>query len=104
MMIHELTIKNFDDIVLKNEQPVLVDFWASWCAPCRRVAPILEDLAFDVDGMAVIGKINVDEEIELANRYQVMSIPTLMVFKNGEISEVLVGVQSKETLKLALDL
>ncbi|MFA7588957.1 MAG: thioredoxin domain-containing protein, partial [Acholeplasmataceae bacterium] len=67
-------------------------------------APILEDLAFDVDGMAVIGKINVDEEIELANRYQVMSIPTLMVFKNGEISEVLVGVQSKETLKLALDL
>ena len=82
-----LTKANFKEEVLESEQPILVDFWASWCGPCRMVGPIVEALADDFDGRAVVGKINVDEEDDLARQYSIMSIPTLVIFKGGEVVE-----------------
>ena len=90
------TAENFEQEVLKSDRPVLVDFWATWCGPCRRQAPIIEELA--EEGYAV-GKLDVDQEMELAQKYQVMSIPTLIVFKNGEEAARLVGLTPKEKLK-----
>lgn len=91
-----LTKENFNDEVKNSDLPVLVDFWASWCGPCRMVAPIIDELADDFDGRAKVGKVNVDEQRELASEYRVMSIPTIIVFKNGEIVDKAVGVRSKE--------
>lgn len=95
-MAKVFTSENFEQEVLKSDKPVLVDFWATWCGPCRRQAPIIEELA--EEGYAV-GKLDVDQEMELAQKYQVMSIPTLIVFKNGEEAARLVGLTPKEKLK-----
>lgn len=103
-MVHTFTTDNFESEVLKSDVPVLVEFWATWCGPCQRVAPILEDLAEDVLGKAKIGKLDVDEEYQIADELGIMSIPTLIVFRNGKIDQQTIGVQSKETLKKLLAL
>ncbi len=98
-MAVELTDATFEEKVLKeNEKPVLVDFWAPWCGPCQMMGPILEELSEEVSDFAVVGKLNVDENPATAGKYGVMSIPTLIIFKNGEPVKQLVGVQSKEVL------
>ncbi len=93
-----LTEDNFKREVLKSEQPVLVDFWADWCAPCRRIAPVIEELAHEFDGRATIAKVNVDEEPELARHYGIRSIPSLLFFRSGEAVDRLSGVQPKRVL------
>lgn len=98
----KLNKENFDEI-LKSDKPVLIDFWAEWCGPCRMVSPIIEELEREYDGSAVIGKVNVDEEAELALRYNVVSIPTVMIFKNGEQAEKIVGASSYDEYAEALD-
>ena len=91
-----LTKENFDQEVLQSEQTVLVDFWASWCGPCRMVSPLIDELANDFQGKAKVGKVNVDEQQELAKKYRVMTIPTVAVFKDGEVVEKKVGAYPKE--------
>lgn len=103
-MVKDFTTKNFETDVLKSDLPVLVEFWAAWCGPCQKVAPILEDLSKDVRGLAVVGKLNVDSESEIADDLDIMSIPTIVVFKEGKVHQSMIGVQSKETLKKMLDL
>ncbi len=103
-MVHTFTTNNFEQEVLKSNVPVLVEFWATWCGPCQRVAPILEDLANDVKDLAKIGKLDVDEEYEIADELGIMSIPTLIVFKEGKVYQSTIGVQSKDTLKKLLNL
>lgn len=93
-----LTKDNFENEVLKSELPCLVDFWATWCGPCRMVAPIIEEVANEVEGKAKVCKVNVDDEPELARQYNVMSIPTLIVIKNGEETERSVGAKPKAQL------
>lgn len=95
-MVKEITEQNFEKEVLESEKPVLVDFWATWCGPCRRQAPVVEKLA--EEGYAV-GKVDVDQEMGLAQRFKVMSIPTLIIFKGGKESKRLVGLTPKETLE-----
>ena len=90
-----LTKNNFRDEVLNSDIPVLVDFWATWCGPCRMVAPIVEEIADEYDGRIKVGKVNVDEEPELAMQFRVASIPTLMVFKNGQLVNTAVGYRPK---------
>ena len=90
-----LTKNNFKDEVLNSNIPVLVDFWATWCGPCRMVAPIVEEIADEYDGRIKVGKVNVDEEPELAMQFRVASIPTLMVFKNGQLVNTAVGYRPK---------
>jgi thioredoxin 1 len=99
-MVKVITSQNFEEEVLKSEKPVLIDFWATWCGPCRRQAPIVEELA--EEGYAV-GKIDVDAEGALAQQFKIMSIPTLLIFKDGKEAERLVGLTPKETLKELLD-
>lgn len=89
---------NFETQALGAEKPVLVDFWATWCMPCRMLAPIIEEVAGEVAGKAIVGKVNVDEEVELARRYRVSSIPTLIVFRNGAEVRRAVGVMDKEDI------
>ncbi len=93
-----LTEDNFEREVLKSDQPVLVDFWADWCAPCHRIAPMIEELAHEFDGTATIAKLNVDEEPELARRYGIRSIPSLLFFRSGEAVDRIAGVQPKRVL------
>ncbi len=93
-----LTEDNFEREVLKSEQPVLVDFWADWCAPCHRIAPAIEELAHEFDGSATIAKLNVDEEPDLARRYGIRSIPSLLLFRSGEVVDRIAGVQPKRVL------
>ena len=92
------TATNFETEVLASEKPVLVDFWATWCMPCRMLAPTVEEVADETEGRAVVGKVNVDEEMELARRYRVASIPTLIVFENGAEVRRSVGVVEKEDI------
>lgn len=94
----DVTEKDFTEEVLKSEQPVLVDFWASWCGPCRMIAPVLEEIAGEYSDRLKVVKVNVDENQNTASRYGVMSIPTLIIFKNGEPVETVVGVRNKEEL------
>ena len=98
-----LTEENFEQQVLASEGPVLVDFWADWCAPCHRIAPVLEELASDFEGRATIGKVNVDEQAALAKRYGIRSIPALVFFHGGEVVEQSAGVRPKEALATWLD-
>lgn len=93
-----ITDANFDSEVLRSTKPVLVDFWAVWCGPCQMQGPIVEDVAKEMAGKAKVGKLNVDENPQVAQKYSVMSIPTLMIFKGGMVVKQFVGVQSKETL------
>ena len=97
-----LTEANFDTEVLQSKLPVLVDFWAEWCGPCRMLSPIIDELATEFSGKAKVGKVNVDQNQMIAERYGIRSIPTLILFKNGEIIEQIVGSQTKEVLKTKL--
>lgn len=97
-----ITDQNFDAEVLKSTLPVLVDFWAVWCGPCRMQEPIIEELAKDMEGKAKIAKLNVDENPTTAQKFGIMSIPSLLVFKGGQVVKQFVGVQSKATLQTAL--
>ena len=99
----ELTVDNFEELVLKSPKPFLVDFWASWCGPCRAVAPIVEQIAAEKADVISVGKLNVDEQGPIAQQYRVMSIPTLILFKNGEAAAVSIGASSKEELLRRLD-
>ncbi|MBR7164444.1 MAG: thioredoxin [Clostridia bacterium] len=94
-VIKTFTEANFEQEVLKCDKPVLVDFWASWCGPCRMVSPLIDQLAEEYEGRAVVGKVNVDEEASLAIQYNVMTIPTVIVFKKGEIVEQVSGAYPK---------
>jgi thioredoxin 1 len=98
----EITDSNFNDIVSKNKT-VLVDFWAEWCGPCRMIAPMIEELAGEYDGKAIIGKLDVDNNQESSIKFGVRSIPTLLVFKNGELVDRHVGAVPKETLSKSID-
>ena len=98
MSLVHLTEKNFDQEVLKADLPVLVDFWAEWCGPCRMIGPIIEEIANEYSGKLKVAKLNVDEGQDLAMKYGVMSIPTLMVFKKGKIADHFVGAMSKNQL------
>ena len=93
-----LTVENFENEVLKSDKPVLVDFWATWCGPCRMIAPIIEEIASDYAGKIKVGKINVDEQEELAVRYGISSIPTLLLFKNGEVAKKTLGYMPKDAV------
>ena len=98
MSVKTLTKDNFTTEVLQSDQAVLLDFWAPWCGPCRMVSPIVDQVAAEVDGRAKVGKVNVDEQPELAAQFGVMSIPTLVVMKQGKAVATRVGVQSKQTI------
>lgn len=101
MAIIDLTKENFQAEVTKSDKPVLVDFWAVWCGPCQMMAPILHELETEMPDVQ-IGKVNVDEQMDLARQFRVVSIPTLIIFKNGQEAQRMVGVTSKEELKDAL--
>ena len=102
-MALEITDTTFDEVVLKSEKPVLVDFWAAWCGPCRMVGPIIEELSKDYEGKAVVGKVDVDANQEFAAKFGVRNIPTVLVFDKGELVGRHVGVYSKTTYAEALD-
>ena len=102
MSVQTITKENFEEKVLQSEKPVLVDFWATWCGPCRMVSPIVDEIAAERNDIAV-GKVDVDDQPELAAQFGIMSIPTLLVFKNGAVVQKTVGVQPKERLLALLD-
>ena len=99
----ELTEKNFQSEVLESDKPVLVAFWATWCGPCKMMGPVVEELASEMGDSVKIGKVNVDDEEELAQKYGIMSIPCFIVFKNGEAVNQKVGACTKEALKALFD-
>ena len=98
-----LTQENFNKEVLQSSQPILVDFWAEWCGPCKMLGPILDELAGEYDGRVRIGKVNIDEHQELAAQYGIRSIPTLLLFRGGEVTDQIVGLRSKRDLKASFD-
>jgi len=97
-MAIELNENNFDEIVLKSKQPVMVDFWAVWCAPCRAIAPFVEQIATESKGKAVVGKVDIEQSPEIANRYGIRNIPTILFFKDGQLANKHVGLASKAAL------
>jgi len=98
-----LTKQNFEEEVLRSEQPVLVDFWATWCGPCRMLGPVVGELAEEYEGRVKVGKVNVDDEMELAAQFHISSIPTLLFFKDGGVAETSIGYRPKEELAQILD-
>ena len=102
-LIVTLTQDNFQQQVLQSTTPVLVDFWAEWCGPCKMIAPLLDELADEYEGKVKIGKVNVDEHQGLAAEYGVRAIPTLLLIKNGQVAEQMVGAKSKRDLKASFD-
>lgn len=101
--VTDLTDETFDSTIANSKVPVLVDFWAEWCGPCRRVGPIVEELAGEYGGKLLVTKVDVDQNQMVASKHGIQSIPTLMIFKNGELKERLVGAHPKQTLKEAVD-
>ena len=101
--ILELTDSNFEAEVLKSDQPVLVDFWAEWCQPCRMLTPTIEEIANDYNGKARVGKVDTDSNRDISVKYGISSIPTVILFKNGEVATKFVGLQSKDKFAAALD-
>lgn len=99
----EFTDGNFEQEVIQSEQPVLVDFWAPWCGPCRTIAPTIEELASDFEGQVRVGKVNTDENPQTASAQQISAIPTVMLFKGGEIVDKFVGVISKEQFATSIN-
>ena len=97
-----LTQQNFDAEVLKASAPVLVDFWAEWCGPCKMIAPVLDELAEEYAGKVKIGKVNIDQQQELAAQYGVRAIPTLLLFHQGQVADQMVGLRSKRDLKASI--
>ena len=102
MSVIEITSDNFESEVMKSSKPVLVDFWAAWCGPCRMIAPVLEEVAKEATN-AKVGKVNVDEQPELAQQFQIMNIPTLLVFKDGKVVNKIVGGRPKADLLAMLE-
>ncbi|MEY3983189.1 MAG: hypothetical protein RL160_746 [Bacteroidota bacterium] len=102
-MAKEITDSNFSEVVLKSDKPVLVDFWAAWCGPCRMIAPLVEELSNDFEGKALVGKMDVDTNPNTAGEYGIRSIPTLLIFKNGAVVDKVVGVVSKGVLASKLE-
>ena len=98
-----LSQANFEDTVLKSKVPVLVDFWAEWCGPCRMISPLLEQIANDHAGKVVVGKVNVDQEQALASKYGIQSIPAFLIFKNGQVTDQFIGAQhSRQSIEAKL--
>ncbi|MFP9112383.1 thioredoxin [Flavobacterium sp. RHBU_3] len=102
-MAQAITDATFEEVVLKSEQPVLVDFWAAWCGPCRMVGPIIEQIGEEYAGKAVVGKVDVDANQEFAAKYGIRNIPTVLIFQNGEVVGRQVGVAPKDTYTKAID-
>ncbi len=101
--VHNLNTSNFESIVNNGSNPVLVDFWAPWCGPCKAIAPILDELAEEMSDKIKVGKVDVDENQEIAARFNIRAIPTLIVFKNGAVVDQIVGMTSKNDLKSKLN-